>query len=409
MAWPETIDDMFNGAYTGGVKPWSPVEHPTWEVTYWAMQGPIAMFRNAAEFSYYGYPLGFNPLTPYEQAQAMTPPDEERPLAGVLLPSLASHRAIVKSTLANGWRSEYGRVPPEQMLDAIKTCLRAADHMEQGYTLIHQLVGVAEKNLTHSNALEALKHNVFSTPDQIESALNTLMENDRPIDRSAAFMAGEHACAMDAIQYLYPPGADGQPRLDARRADYFVRSVMGNDKPEDVSVELQKLAQVTPDQVRQAADKMDGWFRAIEKDWQTGYPSVRASGLGGSYERDCEAAARTNPLIGTLMPSLSRAYHITGRVEASRRATQLTYAVHLFKAQTGRWPASLDELPTEHGETMRTDPFTGRQFGYRLTETPPTIYSASENGRDDGGVHSPHWADDRKDSDSDDYVFWPPQ
>ena len=110
------------------------------------------------------------------------------------------------------------------------------------------------------------------------------------------------------------------------------------------------------------------------------------------------------------MPSLSRAYTLSTRVEASRRATQLTYEVHLFKARNGRWPASLDELPLQAGDKSRTDPFSGGDFRYRLTEAGPTIYSLSENGRDDGGVHSPRWNDEVKsDADSDDFVFWPPQ
>jgi hypothetical protein len=109
------------------------------------------------------------------------------------------------------------------------------------------------------------------------------------------------------------------------------------------------------------------------------------------------------------VPALSRAYELTTRQEASRRATQLTYAVHLFKARTGRWPASLDELPPQHGEKMRTDPYTGGRFGYRLTEAGPTIYSLSNNGRDDGAVHSERWGDEKADADADDYVFWPPQ
>ena len=57
---------------------------------------------------------------------------------------------------------------------------------------------------------------------------------------------------------------------------------------------------------------------------------------------------------------------------------------------------------------MRTDPFTGGQFGYRVDASGPVIYSLSENGQDDGGRHSARW-DDEKNGDSDDFVFWPVQ
>ncbi|NLE60124.1 MAG: hypothetical protein GX616_17375 [Planctomycetes bacterium] len=59
---------------------------------------------------------------------------------------------------------------------------------------------------------------------------------------------------------------------------------------------------------------------------------------------------------------------------------------------------------------MRTDPFTGSDFGYHLTTEGPRIYTLSLNGVDDGGVHSPHWADKPTEPGaSDDHVFWPPQ
>lgn len=66
-------------------------------------------------------------------------------------------------------------------------------------------------------------------------------------------------------------------------------------------------------------------------------------------------------------------------------------------------------------QDIRIDPFTGHYFGYQLTKDGPRIYSLSENGIDDGGIHSPNWdteIDNGKNasrSRSDDHVFWPPQ
>ena len=107
-------------------------------------------------------------------------------------------------------------------------------------------------------------------------------------------------------------------------------------------------------------------------------------------------------------PVYHGAYQIQARSEASRRATQLTYEAALYNARHGRWPTTLDELPEASRSEVRTDPFTGSDFGYRLGADGPTIYSKSENGTDDGGVHSKRWADEPVNG-SDDYVFWPPQ
>jgi hypothetical protein len=101
---------------------------------------------------------------------------------------------------------------------------------------------------------------------------------------------------------------------------------------------------------------------------------------------------------------------LSARLETSRRATQLAYATHLFQTRNGRFPESLEELPVDSGNDIRIDPFSGEFFGYQLTDDGPRIYSLSENGVDDGGVHSPRWGDKiTNDSGSDDHVFWPPQ
>ena len=87
----------------------------------------------------------------------------------------------------------------------------------------------------------------------------------------------------------------------------------------------------------------------------------------------------------------------------------MAYNVELFKARNGRYPGSLDELPADNIQHVRTDPYSGQDFAYRVNENGAMIYSLSENGKDDGGVHSPKWGDRGHAPESDDYIFWPPQ
>ena len=204
---------------------------------------------------------------------------------------------------------------------------------------------------------------------------------------------------MDLTQYLYmPPGANGTPK---------------SYKPErlngvfDFSPEMiDRIARMEPDEVHASINTFDNHYRKLVEQFRIGYPEVRTADISAITEEHL----RTTPLTEFLMPNLSRYYQLKARSKASRRATQLAYATRLFKERNGRWPESLDELPPEHGQNMRIDPFSGDYFGYQLTDDGPKIYSASENGIDDGGVHSPRWADEiENDAGSDDYVFWPPQ
>ena len=163
---------------------------------------------------------------------------------------------------------------------------------------------------------------------------------------------------------------------------------------------------MTAEELQATVDALDAYYREMARLMRIGYPEVRTADIAALMDKYVYAS----PWTELLVPDLRRVYKLRARSETWRRATQLTFAVHLFRARQGRWPASLDELPVEHGAELRIDPFSGRDFGYRLDEHGPRIYSLSENARDDGGVHAPRWDDEvETESDPDDFVFWPPQ
>src|SRR5262249_39820727 len=151
-----------------------------------------------------------------------------------------------------------------------------------------------------------------------------------------------------------------------------------------------------PADVKKTLNAFETYYGEAKQAMATGYPQVRMDDMNKMAERHIEVS----PMTKALLPAFGRIQKTRARSEASRRATQLSYAVHIFKEQNGRWPQSLNELPDRFSQTMRTDPFTGGQFGYRVDQKGPVIYSLSENGKDDGGVHSKTWDDDKK-SDSD--------
>ncbi len=389
--WPE-FNDMFNGDYDGPPMPWDPADHPEWEASYQAAQEVLARYREATTHEGYASP-------PYVEVDgAKSPRDMDDLLIGILLPSLSPHRAMSKATLAASWRLEDGKVSGKRMIDAWETTLRGANHVGSGATIIEDLVGMAERALVQKNARRALKHDVFSG-DELETAFDTLREYDRDERGMGDRIRGEHAMCMDMAQYLYmPPNADGTPapNVEQRLTDMF-----------DFSDEMvDRLLSMEPNEVRTSLDAFDAHYRELDEKTSIGYPEVRTADIAELTKRNRPAT----PLTDFLVPDLSRYYQLRARSEASRRATQLAYATRLFKERNGRWPESLSELPAEYGETMRTDPFSGRDFGYRVTDDGPRIYSASENGIDDGGTHSRRWNDEiTNDAGSDDYVFWPPQ
>ncbi|MCH7872608.1 MAG: hypothetical protein IID33_12995, partial [Planctomycetes bacterium] len=399
--WPE-FNDMYHGDYEGPPIPWSSDDHPEWDASNQAMKDLLEKFRRATEVADYALPIEFS-----EKDKANAPGG--RPLLfGLRLPHLSRHRDLSKAILADAWRvGDDGKVSPKRMLDAWRTALRGAAHMNQGSTLIEDLVGMAERAQVQQTALWALKRGVFAGAD-LEAALDTLRKYDRVRPAMPKAMRGEHAFAMDAIQFMFAPkkrGDEPQPRRD--RIESLIDETWFGESADGKGEEMvDRIAAMSSSDIHDTIDVFNTHYRELEAQVRIGYPDVRQADVDAAGQR----YLHSSPITEVFLPMLGRAYQLQAREVASRRATQLAYATHIFKDQHGRWPASLEELPAEVGETMRIDPFSGQAFGYRVTEEGPIIYSVSENGVDDGGVHSPRWNDKvDEETGSDDHVFWPPQ
>lgn len=388
--WPELVNMFSDSSHEGPPGPWDPAEHPAWETATQASGELLGLFSEAAALPNY--------VT--EPLYAADSPNDL--LMNIMLPNLSGQRKLVKQALSDAWRAPEGQPDPDTMLATFDTCLSSAEHLTNGLYLIERLVGVADKKLIHQNALWALKREVF-TPEQMETAIELLEKKDLPLDDPGDWVQGELMCSMDVTQYLFGPvSPDREPALNRERIAEFNRfyETDGMAFPEPTEEEL---AHTT------AGGTIRG-FREYYREYadmvRRGYPEVRPADL----DRVQQSFVETNYVAKQIAPSLSRVYTLTTQYEASRRATQLTYAIHLHKARTGKWPASLDELPERHAGAVRTDPFSGEDFAYRLGADGPVLYSKSENGRDDGGVHHRRWGSGSDGPDtSDDFVFWPPQ
>jgi hypothetical protein len=388
---------MYNGGeHDGPPEPWKPEEHPDWEETHQNTKEVLAKFREANQRT--GYAMRVDP-TPDSNPLG---PEEDRLLLNLQLPHLQPHRTLAKATLADSWRAgKDGKIDSGRMIDTWKSVLRGAEHVERGSTLIENLVGIAERRLVESDARWALKQGVFDAR-QLEQAFDALRQYDRDVTDPVKGVRGEHAMASDTTQYLFsPPDADGNPVINPDRVERL-QEIMGDDS----GMTREDVEQMSADDARRTVDAFNNYYREMSEQMRIGYPDIREADLEALSER----YVGTSPITKILLPSLSRVHALRARAEASRRATQLSYAVHIQHARTGQWPKSLDDLPSEFGSDIRTDPFTGRPFGYRVGKDGPTIYSASENGVDDNGLHHPRWGDNAGDDiASDDYVFWPPQ
>ena len=76
-------------------------------------------------------------------------------------------------------------------------------------------------------------------------------------------------------------------------------------------------------------------------------------------------------------------------IEARAQVTRLAIACKVFESETGEPPSGLEKLMPAYFEELPLDPYTGKDFVYRLLpEGGFVIYSVGSDERDDGGISS---------------------
>jgi hypothetical protein len=89
-------------------------------------------------------------------------------------------------------------------------------------------------------------------------------------------------------------------------------------------------------------------------------------------------------LVGSLMPSYDRVLETGFRNRTDRRMAAVSLAANLFRRDTGRWPATLEELVPRYLPAVPIDPMAneGVPLRYVLAEggRRPIVYSAGDDG-----------------------------
>jgi hypothetical protein len=76
-------------------------------------------------------------------------------------------------------------------------------------------------------------------------------------------------------------------------------------------------------------------------------------------------------------------------VVARKEDAQLAIALRLFRIKNGHYPAALSELVPEFLNKLPIDPFSGKDFIYRVEGNGFIVYSVGFTGVDHGGVEDP--------------------
>ncbi len=114
------------------------------------------------------------------------------------------------------------------------------------------------------------------------------------------------------------------------------------------------------------------------------------------YMRAAQPAPQLTDELGSVKTSRDTATQFQStidQIELMRRGTTVMVAIERFQLVHARYPATLDELGETVVSKLPRDPWSGRQFGYRVID-PSTdethrgylLYSVARDGQDNGGL-----------------------
>jgi hypothetical protein len=100
-------------------------------------------------------------------------------------------------------------------------------------------------------------------------------------------------------------------------------------------------------------------------------------------------------IVQMLFPATDSFTVAAANREAEQRCTITAIAAERHRLKYGQLPQSLSDIAdklfpdgAQRPADLITDPFTGQQLHYLISDTQITVYSVSENGTDDGGIIS---------------------
>ncbi len=97
-----------------------------------------------------------------------------------------------------------------------------------------------------------------------------------------------------------------------------------------------------------------------------------------------------NPFVALLSPSLAKVWTLEKRHRALLTLLKCAVAIACYQAETGRPPATLNDLLPKYLTSLPMDPYSqGGMLVYRVDGLVATLYSLGEDGDDDGGRAAP--------------------
>lgn len=307
-------------------------------------------------------------------------------------------RWAAKALLMRAWMKQPKQT--KALEDAHRDILRARRHIQQTPFMICGLVGMAHGSIVYGSVLRALDAEII-TENDCARWFQQIQRDDPGTPSWKKHVLMEWASSLSSIQKTCPGG-----KHNPEGWKWANEMTGGKGPPTD-----KELAAYMKFDPHESVAVLDAHFEILVA--ACGGPLRWSNADKLRVESEAYRAKNLkslNALAAFFVPNATRGYELCVRVEAERRGTLLTLAIHAHHAKHGKWPLDLGKIDAAMGlknlKALRVDPFTGKRFLYKLKDGQPLLYSAGADGDDDGGTHHPKFGEN---GEGGDYVFWPRQ
>lgn len=312
-----------------------------------------------------------------------------------LLPYLQPMRDLNRALLARGLRRVAAGEIEKAEADSL-AMHRFARHVARGGFLIDYLVGLAieamavklDTSIAHHGKLSATQAKAFA------AELAKLPELPQTADKFEVERFGY----LDAVSLLI---REGPEKLDAmtglaeqKRETPAVKEILRHAVEWDQTL---KIGNQTYDQLVAAA-KIANWkerWPAVAKVFQE---AEEAGSKEGRDPVDWIAAALDSKvrarkagrfmghlLTRLLLPAMQQVLKAEERETVKRELVQVALALAAYKADHGNYPETLAPLAPKYLAKLPIDPWSGKDYLYRIEKEGYVLYGVGVNGKDDGG------------------------
>lgn len=287
-------------------------------------------------------------------------------------PRDSSHfRHATRAILVRAWRKSSHM--SKQLTKAHSSLAGHCRQLRQSTDLLNWLLYCSYLSTLNSSIRAAL-HEQLLTPVDIEKTSDLLLEWTKVPMRFDRMLCLDWAEQLDMLQDAFP-GAKYDRKNYKKMAEIYGKSSIP-ERRADPRVMLAKVNE-TYDQLITIA----------------GGPTNRKTWMKVEEHLESVYGKRELPdfKYPGVLASFGRGYLLFLEAETDWRGTLLALAIHGHYLKEGQWPARLGDLKLRALKRLRTDPFSGRDFMYRLEDGEPMLYSVAVDGIDDNGTHTGRW------------------